>query len=552
MGKSSKLSGITREVLVVALAALMIVVGFVPAKAAAPLGNSTFLAQTQTQNLSGINGATTSAYMAQSVVLNGVVYFVGNSPTTGPELYSTDGTSAGTNLVKDVYPGTVGYVNLLSLSNGKLYFNSNGATGGYEPYVSDGTAAGTVLLKDINPNGSSSPSGFTQGANGLTYFLANDGSTSLTAGSTNVDNGSELWVTDGTTAGTRKVKDVNTYSYYVPSNNSYNTSQSVISNLTNCNGRLYFSAAEGNFNNYTELWSTDGTTAGTGLVKDINLNTTTAGYAMYSQALGTTIAVGATISLGSSPASLTCVGTTLYFTADDGTGSRKLYKTDGTSAGTVQVRAIASGSYPTNPTSLFALGNNLVFSALASPYGANNDNYGQELWITDGTDAGTVLLKDINPNTGNSSPSNFVLYNGQAYFSATDARGTELWKTDGTTVGTLFVKDINTTATGAGSNPQYFYVWNNKLFFTANDGLIGQELYVTQGTGVSTVLVKDVFPGISDMLDVSNISTNRPFFAGTTNGLVFVANSPIYGQEMWITDGTMANTIASGTKYKSC
>ena len=539
----AKSGAVARDFLVVLLAALMVVVGFVPAQAVAPIGNSTFLAQTQTQNLSGINGATNGSYMAQSVVLNGVVYFIGNSPTTGPELYSTDGTAAGTNLVKDVYSGASGYANSLTLSNGKLFFSAQAASGGYEPYVSDGTAAGTMLLKDINPNNaSSSPSQFTQGPNGLTYFLANDGTTSLSAGSTNVDNGAELWVTDGTTAGTRKVKDVNTYSYYVASNNTYNTSQSSIANLTNCNGKLFFTAAEGNYNSYTEIWTSDGTTAGTTLLKDINLNTTTITYPMYSQALGITLAAGATISLGSSPISLTCVGSTLYFAADDGTGTRKLYKSDGTSGGTVQVRAVASGSYPTSPSSLIAFGTKLLFSAYAGPYGPSNDTYGTEPWITDGTDAGTVLLKDINPNSANSNPTNFVLYNGQAYFSAFDSRGFELWKTDGTTVGTLFVKDINTTAASASSSPQYFYVWNNKLFFTANDGVIGQELYVTQGTGVSTVLVKDVFPGISDMLDVSNVSTNRPFFAGSSNALVFVANSPIYGQELWKTDGTTANT----------
>ena len=70
---------------IVALATSMLVAfsGMIPAEAAAPLGNSTFLAQTQTQNLAGINGVSTSTFMAQSVTLNGVVYFISVSPATG-------------------------------------------------------------------------------------------------------------------------------------------------------------------------------------------------------------------------------------------------------------------------------------------------------------------------------------------------------------------------------------------------------------------------------------------------------------------------------------
>ena len=538
-------SRLARLMLALLSSLALVVAGLVPAEAVAPLGNSTFLAQTQTQNLGGINGALTSANMAQSVSLNGSVYYIGVGPTTGAELYSTDGTTPGTNLVKDLYSGSSGYSTGLAVSNGKLYYqsiqSSGTSAGSYEPFISDGTGGGTALLKDVNPSGSSSPTQFTQGPSGLTYFVATDETTSTYANGTSYSNGAELWVTDGTAGNTKKVKDLNTYSYFYTPNSSYYSMSSSIANLTSCNGLMFFTANEQHYYNYQELWVTDGTTAGTRMVKDINTTTYTTPYAAYSSSLNVSVPAGTTLTVGSSPTSLTCVGTTLFFSADDGTG-RKLWKSDGTSANTAIVRGSSDGSFPVNPYNYYAFGTKLIFTATANSYGTPSTNYGDELWISDGTVAGTTLLKDINPNSGSSSPSKFILYNGQIYFTAYDYRGTELWKTDGTNVGTLLVKDINVTASGSSSTPNYFYVWDNKLFFTADDGTIGRELYVTLGSGVTTILVKDVFPGISDLLDISNISSNQPYFAGTTNALIFVANSPIYGQEMWKTDGTSAGT----------
>lgn len=482
--------------------------------------------------------------MATSVTLNGVVYFIGYSPTTGSELYATDGTPAGTNLVKDAVPGSVGGAQTVALSHGKIFFSSGNLTSGsnYEPWVSDGTAAGTFMLKDIYSGSSGSyPRDFTQGPNGLTFFIADDGTTTLSSIGTNVSNGAELWATDGTSDGTYKVKDINTY-IYVHSNGSHYTAQSNINSLKTCGTKLYFSATDNSFSNYNELWVTDGTAAGTQEVKDINQTTTPISYGLYSSTLNNTIAAGTLMTQASTPQNLTCMNGTLYFAADDGYG-RTLWRSDGTTAGTYMVRPAADGNSPSVPNTMAVLGNRLIFSAQAFNYGPNLENLGIELWTSDGTSAGTTLLKDINPAlNASSAPGNFTLFNSQIFFTATDSRGTELWKTDGTTVGTLFVKDVNLTAPGASGSPRYLYVWNNKLFFTANDGINGEELWSSAGTGVTTSLVKDVFPGISDMLDISNNLSNQPFFAGTNNSLVFVANSPIYGQEMWITDGTEVNT----------
>ena len=99
-----------------------------------------------------------------------------------------------------------------------------------------------------------------------------------------------------------------------------------------------------------------------------------------------------------------------------------------------------------------------------------------ELWKTDGTAGGTVLVKDINPGAAGSNIKNLVNVNGTLYFSANDGtHGNELWKSDGTAAGTVLVEDINQRS--VDSNPANFTVLGNSLLFTADDGFHGTELW---------------------------------------------------------------------------
>ena len=109
---------------------------------------------------------------------------------------------------------------------------------------------------------------------------------------------------------------------------------------------------------------------------------------------------------------------------------------------------INTGASDSNPQQFVSIGNGTVL------FRATDVTNGQELWVSDGTSAGTVLVKDINAGSNNSGPSNLVsLGNGTVLFSATDGvvNGTELWVSDGTSAGTVLVKDIN--AGTSGSSP---------------------------------------------------------------------------------------------------
>ncbi len=132
-------------------------------------------------------------------------------------------------------------------------------------------------------------------------------------------------------------------------------------------------------------------------------------------------------------------------------------------------------------------------AALAVRYftAAGNGGKDFELRKTDGTEAGTVRVKEIKPGADSSRPFGFAVFNNAVYFSAFDGTsGFELWKSDGTEAGTVRVKDINPGA--GGSSPFGFTVLNNTLYFSADDGTNGFELWKSDGTEAGTVRVKDI------------------------------------------------------------
>ncbi|WP_353743905.1 ELWxxDGT repeat protein, partial [Microcystis sp. LSC13-02] len=152
-----------------------------------------------------------------------------------------------------------------------------------------------------------------------------------------------------------------------------------------------------------------------------------------------------------------------------GVDGRELWRSDGTAAGTVLVKDINPGFFSSYPLNLTAVGNTLFFTA----YDGVN---GGELWKSDGTVAGTVLVKDISPGSYSSFPRNLTVVGSTLFFTADDGvNGEELWKSDGTEAGTVLVTDIIPGASGYG--PSSLKVVGNTLFFTADNGVNGQELW---------------------------------------------------------------------------
>ena len=104
------------------------------------------------------------------------------------------------------------------------------------------------------------------------------------------------------------------------------------------------------------------------------------------------------------------------------------------------------------------------------------------------------MLRDINLGAADSSPGELTNVNGMLFFTADDGvNGRELWKSDGTAAGTVLVEDIRLGA-GNSSLPSQLTNVNGVLFFTADDGVNGRELWKSDGTAAGTVLVKDISP----------------------------------------------------------
>jgi len=427
--------------------------------------------------------------------LDNKAMFLANNGTTGYEFWISDGTTDGTFLLKDLNPGTssgsAGVNDMGKLGNNLIYTVNGNLTGtGTARHLvrTDGTTNGTVPYLNLDgliPGNTQTASGFLPLGNALLFTL-----------SASYGAYTKLWRTDGTAAGTEAVTDINP-----------GATDGIVSPVV-MNGMLLFGAQDATHG--AELWKSDGTAAGTVLVKDINAGTG-AGYTGSAKAVA---------------------GNLLFFLADDGNGT-ELWRSDGTPAGTFMTKDIdiapATGS-DIYIHSLTAVGNQLFFYA-------DDDVNGLELWKSDGTASGTVMVKDITPGSASTDFSSFspVTVNGVLYFIANDGvNGEELWKSDGTAAGTVMVKDINPGSSGAGIRNTT--VLNGKLIFTADDGIHGNEIWVSDGTAAGTHLAKDIVPGV-DGLFISNI-----LVAG--NWLFFTREAPVTNiVELWKTDGTEGGTI---------
>ncbi len=450
------------------------------------------------------------------------IFFRAAGSGTGDELWTSDGTAEGTYLVKDIRAGgNSSSPQEFAVVGNLVYFQADDGTNGAELWVTDGTEQGTTLLSDINPGADGSTPALLTVVGSQVYFQADDGI-----------NGTELWVTDGTELGTRLVRNL-----------MAGDVSSSFESLTAFDGRLFFVTNDGL--NGSEIWSTDGTEQGTALFADLNPGVASA-----------------------SPAQLTVIGDQLYFQADDGSTGVELWSTDGTQLGTARVDDLNSGSGSSNPTSFTMVGDRLYFSAndgdgdrlryldgeaievvqtrleSSNPtdvitfgdcfyFSAFDPVYGRELWVSDGTEAGTTLFKDINPGAGSSTPGYFEVVGDQLFFVASDnGNGTELWVSDGTAAGTLLVKDIRPGS--VSSTPRDLTAVGDLLFFEAYDSTAGYSLWMSDGTSAGTVLVKDI--------NASALTGTLNNFTAVGDLLYFQASDAATGTELWVSDGTSAGT----------
>lgn len=463
----------------------------------------------------------------QLTPVGNLLYFVAQDADFDRELWVSDGTTVGTKQVKEIAPGNTGsHPAQLTALGAKVLFTADNGTLGRELWVSDGTAAGTVVVKNIYAGSTGSNPNYLTAMNGLMFFSAFDGADT------------ELWKSDGTAAGTQKLDlctgFCSSYPYALRTVDStlffgaYDFMQSAA--LWKSDGTLAGSAAIGapNFSPYWDasrsaavssqlffvdtgrnrLWKSDGTVAGTTLITEVNPH---AG--------------------DSDSQNLVEVNGALLFDATDGLGRSRLWLSNGTSDSTTMV------TDNVDPEGVMVVFANKLFFA-----GTHTTNGDQELWQSDGTGAGTALVKNLYAS-GSSEPQNLTVAGNKIYFTAYDhSAGRELWSSDGTAVGTARIKNIHAGASDA--MPEFLTAVGANLFFTAIDATNGRELWVSNGTAAGTVMVKNMTAGAG--------STSFSDFEAVGNLLYFVAHEPTTGTSLWMSDGTAAGTmIVPGTANTS-
>ncbi len=232
------------------------------------------------------------------------------------------------------------------------------------------------------------------------------------------------------------------------------------------------------------------------------------------------------------------VGNEMFFAAADPTHGVQLWESDGTDAGTVRLtdgNDVNGGIYPSGLT---AVGGTLYFSAddgVAAFGGVGN---GDQLWKSNGTAAGTVMVTDSNDGVVNASlfPYELTAAGGELYFVAPDNQdGEQLFESNGTAAGTTMVKDIPGANGYPGSYPANLTAAGNQLYFSASGANQGNQLWMTNGTASGTVQLTTG--------NASNGGVGPQSLAPATGPVYFAGYDPTDKSQVWSSNGT-----ASGTK----
>lgn len=435
------------------------------------------------------------------VKLNDLIIFpAARFSDEGSELWCFNSVTQKSSLLKDIFPGhnsgMSGSPSFVKV-NGKVYFLAQQSFSGYQIWVTDGTTAGTVKEKDLISD--YSIGNLVVAGNKIFYYTQN-----------------ELWSYDTVTKDLLKVKT------FVYSGNV---------KMYSFNNELILAADDGVHGK--EIWKSDGTLAGTVLLKDIVPN------------------AGGSIS---GDFNILLLNNKFHFIVNLGTGYA-LYASDGTEAGTVSVKPVRAPQL-----NGISADNYFVFE------GFDPDAGGMEPWISDGTSAGTRMLKNLMPgNTSSMANSKFIKLNNKIYFDSyangvNQAYGNYIWETDGTEAGTvLFSTPPETVLYGKSSDgkhliltkPNYwnrywvtngnssqtfeitdigmpynnsFIDLNSKIYLTGNNPKNGTELFYVDPVSQSSTLASDI----------SRFESSAPHsFSVLNNELIFVAADRQYNNQLY-------------------
>lgn len=513
----------------------------------------------------------------------------------GTEVWRTDGTSAGTSVLRDFAPGAnSSWPSHLVSDGNRAYFEANGGV-----WSSDGTETGTHYLADGS------------------IVAVSDGSALLSKRSDFLDGG--IVLSDGTATGTRAITLGDDPVHLEDSQPVVATAEYFIvtSEIAGQNSLVRIDIATGTA---TTLFSTfaaiDGISASpehvlvaqgdhvlavsmSGAGEPLVLNaerdfrpnfdtmTVSGEYVYYSLAKDSSHTelwrsngtVEGTVGLGLFPTTsavfepVAVANNSVWFAVTTEELGLELWESDGTLDGTRVFADLAAGESDSFPHDLTYAEGNLWFIAddgggeqlwitdgtpegtvsmtafasaglqgpriLAEPqdgtlYFVADGGDGDELWISNGTSEGTHQVRDIQAGFAGSSPASLVNVGDEYFFAATTELGREVWKTNGTPEGTQLVRDIAAGPTTYGGVSGELFAFGGRLYFEGSDGSHGSELWSTDGTEAGTGMLADIHKGFGGSLPSD--------FTIVDDMLYFVADDGVHGRELWVTDGSAEGT----------
>jgi len=398
-----------------------------------------------------------AATVSAARVVDGRAFLVIDDGRQGRQLWTSDGTAAGTLRISSFAPDPLRQIDLPRLRvGGRWYFIADDGVHGRELWRTDGTRQGTRLVADLCPG----PCGSDPQDLSLRDFGGSPG-VFFTAAAP--EGPRALWQTDGAPEGTSRL-----------------TSPGVEATTGIQYGSLFSArtAALGD-----ELWITGGTPETTELLTDLGLQENS----------------------GSHPYPLGAFGNRLFFTTGEPPEGFRLWTSDGTTAGT--------RTLPTPPAldehnglGAIRLGERMLF--LGSTRAPDSS---LALWATDDKGAGFSRLTP----PGVAVQSSLEIVGTRAVFFATDAEhGYELWASEGTPASTHLVVDLVPGPDPGGLDLVRFPRGGQLLFRGWNTSI----LWLTNGTAEGTHRLLDVDPLLAPLERSGQVSVaevgGKLFFLG--------------------------------------
>lgn len=515
------------------------------------------------------------AYGNNFLILNNYFYFYGNSQQYGYELWKSDGTGSGTAMVKDINPGVLGsdyWYNKLTGAAGEdfLVFRAFTPTTGYELWKTDGTEQGTQLLKEFYTENGEFGDGIPSGD----HFYSYNGKVYFNAFQENY----KLWITDGTLEGTSKFIDLDnnqdeSYDNYKTYNDNLYFSNSarviktdgqtsdVFVNMSSSGGisqyqpiqdKVYFVK---NFDEFygLEIWESRVNTQNL-KVLEINSGHSSSprnfasfgdkvvffghNYTYYEVPMISDGTPEGTKSILDSPpfrvdnnyaAQLFHAGNNMFFMATNNQNNWELYKTDGTPEGTGLVKDLTGDGGQGLVRELYANYNNVLY------FVGNDDLTGSELYRSDGTEEGTYKVKDLGSSNYNGTYIySFDISQNYLYFSGgignSEVITPTVWRTDGTAEGT---QEVIQFQQGVWADRALILKSiGDRIFIYKNNYPESYDLYVSNGTQESLQLLKTFSGGSEGGIEITLPTQYQ-------NELYFVQND----KHLYVSDGTNEGTV---------